>query len=133
MIGGDIILISTPSTLILTFTLSLPGSIWTSVEPSLIASLSIKFTSFTKGASSAETFSVSRLSSSPSSSSPLIILIFDIALATSPLFLTLSYSISNAFSIELFPATRISGFKFVSFFIESKVDRSSGSSIAIAK
>ena len=62
-----------------------------SVEPSLIASDKIKFTNFTNGASSADTFSVPRSSSSPSSSSPLTILIFETALSTSTDFLTLSY------------------------------------------
>ena len=106
---------------------------WTSVEPSLIASVSIRFTSFTNGASSADTFSDPKSSSSPSSSSPLTILILDIALSTSPLFLTLSYKFSSASLIELLPATKISGLKFVNFLIESNVDKSSGSSIAIAK
>ena len=89
-IGGDMILIKTPSILILTLTSCLPGSMWISVEPSLIASDKIKFTSFTNGASSADTSSVARSNSSLSSSSPLTILILEIALSTSPDFFILS-------------------------------------------
>ena len=48
-------------------------------------------------------------------------------------FLTFSYWIFIAFSIDDLPATRISGFKLVSFLIESRVVKSSGSSIAIAR
>jgi type IV pilus assembly protein PilB len=91
-IGGDIIFTSTPSILILTDTSFLPGSIWISEESSLIASVNIRFTSFTNGASSAETCSDSKSSSSPSSSLPLTTLMLDIALSTSPDFLILSYN-----------------------------------------
>ena len=57
LIGGDIILISTPSILILTETSSLEGSICISEESSFMASSKIRLTILTNGASSAETFS----------------------------------------------------------------------------
>ena len=92
--GGVIILIKTPSTLILTFTSSLPGSICISDESSLIASVKIRLTNFTNGASLAETFSSTKSSSSPSSSLPGTTFILEIALSTSPDFFTLSYRVS---------------------------------------
>ena len=81
-------------------------------ESSLIASDKIRLTSLTNGASLAETFSSAKSSSSPSSSLPGTTFIFEIALSTSPDFLTLSYRVSIALLIAVFPATRISGFKF---------------------
>ena len=128
--GGVIIVWRTPSMRILTYTCFSIGSMWISVALSLMDSWKIRFTSLTIGASSSDALSGERSTSSWEPSSPETTVILSMVSVNWAVFWISPYTLSRAFSKSSGPATKISGFNFVSLFIESTATTSSGSSMA---